>query len=569
MHRLTNRLRESLREVGSTFGNAALRRLMFASLGSMLGNWGYYIALFVYAYDQGGASAVGLVTVIRMIPAAIAAPFTAGLADRFDRKLVMVVSDVARAVFMLAAAGVIWADGPTVIVYAFVGLTAIAGTAFAPAQSAALPTLARSPAELTAANVSFSTLYEAVSFIGPALGGLLLLVMSVPLVFAVNGASFVWSGALLLGLHIRKGDDAAAPEQPEPEAVAESDTMPAREAPKPRRGSEVTAGLKAIVSVRELRLLVGLYSAQTLAAGAIDVLIVVMAFSLLGAGQGAIGYFHAAMGVGGLVGGFIALLLATRGRLASDFGIGLALYGLPLVVIGLVAATPVALVALAIVGVGNSLIDINALTIMQRTVPDRVLGRALGVLDGILWGAIGVGALITPALLDLVGTEAMLIGTGLTLPLLTVAAARTLRSLDRRAEPEHVGLLRGIEMLSLLPEAALERLARSLSEIQAVAGDVIICEGEVGDRFYVISDGKVEVVGKTLSRGDSFGEVALLRDVPRTATVTALTNVTLYALDRDVFVAAVTGHAPAHASAEAVIASHLTGSRGEWAQVIN
>ena len=220
MHRLTNRLRESLREVGSTFGNAALRRLMFASLGSMLGNWGYYIALFVYAYDQGGASAVGLVTVIRMIPAAIAAPFTAGLADRFDRKLVMVVSDVARAVFMLAAAGVIWADGPTVIVYAFVGLTAIAGTAFAPAQSAALPTLARSPAELTAANVSFSTLYEAVSFIGPALGGLLLLVMSVPLVFAVNGASFVWSGALLLGLHIRKGDDAAAPEQPEPEAVA-------------------------------------------------------------------------------------------------------------------------------------------------------------------------------------------------------------------------------------------------------------------------------------------------------------------------------------------------------------
>ena len=167
--------------------------------------------------------------------------------------------------------------------------------------------------------------------------------------------------------------------------------MPAREAPKPRRGSEVTAGLKAIVSVRELRLLVGPYSAQTLAAGAIDVLIVVMAFSLLGAGQGAIGYFHAAMGVGGLVGGFIALLLATRGRLASDFGIGLALYGLPLVVIGLVAATPVALVALAIVGVGNSLIDINALTIMQRTVPDRVLGRALGVLDGILWGAIGVG----------------------------------------------------------------------------------------------------------------------------------------------------------------------------------
>ena len=540
--------------------NRDLRRLLIAATGSTLGNWGYFIALFLYAYDNGGAAAVGLVTVIRMIPAALASPLTAGFADRFDRKRVMIVSDLLRAAFMVSAGALIWADAPAIAVYVFVALTTVTGTAFAPAQAAALPSLARSPAELTAANVSFSTLYETISFIGPALGGLLLVVMSIPLVFVVNGVSFLWSAAVLLGLHLEKTRTAD-------EADTDADGANEAGALESGRFTEVTAGLRAISGSGDLRLLVGLYTAQTFVAGALDVLIVVMALDLLGAGEGAIGYLNAAVGIGGLIGGFVALALAARARLASDFGIGVALFGLPLVLVGIVVSTPVALVALAVIGLGNALVDINALTIMQRTVPDDVLGRALGVLDGVLLGAIGIGALITPALLHLLGNQTVLIVVGLSLPVLALAAGRRLRLLDRGVAPEHLDLLRGIAMLEALPEAALERLARSVGEIRLPAGSVVINEGDHGDLFYVIGAGTVDVAGKTLGVAASFGEIALLRDVPRTATVTARTDVVLYTLARDLFVAAVTGHAPAQSRAEAVIASHLGGPRFDRGQL--
>ena len=146
----------------------------------------------------------------------------------------------------------------------------------------------------------------------------------------------------------------------------------------------------------DLRLLTGLYTAQTLVAGALQVLIVVIAFDLLGTGEGGIGYLNAAVGAGGLVGGFVALVLATRKRLASDFGLGVALFGVPLALIAVFDSMPVALAGLAIIGLGNSLVDISAITIMQRTVPDAVLGRALGALDAILLGSIGFGAVLTP-----------------------------------------------------------------------------------------------------------------------------------------------------------------------------
>jgi hypothetical protein len=295
-----------------------------------------------------------------------------------------------------------------------------------------------------------------------------------------------------------------------------------------------------------------------LVVGALEVLVVVVAFDLLGTGEGGIGYLNAAIGAGALVGGFIALGLATRNRLASDFGAGVALCGLPLVLIGASSSTLITLGALAIVGVGVSLVDISAITIMQRTVPDAVLGRALGAVDATLHGALGIGALLAPALIHVVGLRVTLIATGTLLPALVLLTAASLRSLDHQAPaPAHVAELRAVDILEALPEATLERLALSLHEVRLPAGSTVIREGESGDRFYMIREGEVEVAGRTLGRGDSFGEIALLRDVPRTATVTAISNVVLYALERDLFVAAVTGHEPAHATAESVIAARL------------
>ncbi len=378
------------------------------------------------------------------------------------------------------------------------------------------------------------------AFVGPALGGVLLALTNAETVFAVNGASFVWSALLVLAVR-------GAP------SAQRRDTAEAHE-----RGGGVAEGFRAILASRDLLTVSVLYTAQTLVAGALNVLVVVTALELLDVGDSGVGYLNGALGAGGLVGGFVALVLASRGRLAADFGVGIALFGIPLALVGIVSSVPVALLALGLIGLGNSLVDINALTIVQRTVPDEVLGRVLGVLEGVLLGSIGVGALVAPLLIEVTGVRAALIATGLLLPALALLASARLRSLDRRtAAPAELQLLQGVPILAALPVATLELLASSLVQVRQPAGAVVIREGATGDRFYVVGEGEVEIAGKRLGRGEGFGEIALLRDVPRTATVTAATDVTLFALERDEFIAAVTGHEPARAAADAVIAARL------------
>lgn len=535
-------MRTSLRTLRAVFASPALRRLQLAWLGSILGGWAYLVALGVYAYGQGGASAVGLVGLIRLVPSAVAAPFTASLADRLPRVTVMVASDLVRFALMLGCTFVIASDGPAPIVYGLAALTTVAGTAFRPAQAALLPSLVASPSQLTAANVASSTLEGVGTFLGPALGGILLAVSDPAVVFAANGVTFLWSAFLVLGLREQQGarrDDRAT------EAAEE-------------RSPGVTAGITTIAREPRLRVLVGLYAAQTLVAGALNVLVVVTAFELLELDEAGVGLLYAAVGVGGLVGGFAALLLAAHGRLARDFALGLALFGLPLALVGGLPFAVVAVVALGIVGLGNSIVDVNALTIMQRAVPDAVLGRALGALEGLLLATLGAGALAAPGLIALIGPEAALVAVGAVLPTLALLARPTLTAIDRAASaPEATELLRGVPLLAALPEPVLERLAREATRVATEAGAVILAEGEPGDRFYVVESGRVSILGRTFGPGEAFGEIALLRNVPRTATARAETDVTLVTLEREPFVAAVTGHAPAAAAADTVIAARL------------
>jgi MFS family permease len=537
-----SRARASFRALGAVLSSPPLRRLQLAWAGSILGDWAYLVALGVYAYDQGGASAVGLVGLIRLIPGALIAPFSASFVDRFRRVAVMVVADVVRFALMAAAALVIAADGPAPIVYGLVALTSATGTVFRPAQAALLPALVTSPGELTAANVASSTLESVGTFLGPALGGLLLAVSSPSVVFAANAVTFLWSALLVLGLR---------------------DRDPPRERAEPQGGgadpsSGVMAGIKTIVREPNLRTLVGLYGAQTLVAGALNVLVVVTAFELLDLDDAGVGLLYAAVGVGGLIGGFVALILSARGRLARDFALGLALFGLPLILVGGVPVAFVAVVALGVIGIGNSIVDVNALTIMQRVVPDAVLGRALGALQGLLRATLGIGALVAPGLIALVGAEWALVVTGAVLPVLALLTRPRLRAIDREASaPEATELLRRVPLLAPLPESLLERLAREATPVHVPAGAPIVREGEIGDRFYVIRSGTVSILGRTFGPGDGFGEIALLRDVPRTATASAVTDVELVALEREPFVAAVTGHAPSAAAADTVVAARL------------
>jgi MFS family permease len=535
------RTRAAARALRDVFASPVLRRLQLAWIGSILGGWAYLVALGVYAYEQGGSTAVGLVGLIRLLPAALLAPFTSSLVDRLPRVTVMVWSDVVRSALMLGSAATIAADGPATVVYALVTIAAVAGTLFRPAKSALLPALVTSPGELSAANVASSTLESVGMFLGPALGGLLLAVTSPSAVFAVNGLTFLWSAVLVVSLRghepqrARDGRESAG-------SVA----------------SSLLAGVSTIVHEPALRTLVGLYGSQTLVAGAVNVLVVVAAFQLLDLDQAGVGLLYAAVGVGGLIGGFVALVLAAHGRLARDFAIGLALFGLPIALVGGLPVAVVAVGALAIVGIGNSIVDVSALTIMQRAVPDAVLGRALGALDGLMLLTLGLGSALAPVLVGLVGAKAALVITGSLLPVLALLTHPRLRAIDRRAAvPEATGLFRGVPLLGVLPEPVLERLARQSETASFAAGSTIIREGDVGDRFYIVSSGIVGILGRELGSGEAFGEIALLRDVPRTASAVAVTDVTLVTLERAPFVAAVTGHAPSAAEADTLIAARL------------
>ena len=322
-----------------------------------------------------------------------------------------------------------------------------------------------------------------------------------------------------------------------------------------------------------LRLIVGLYGAQTLVAGALNVLIVVMALELLDMGNAGIGFLNSAVGVGGLLGGFAALALLSRNKLASDFAVGLVLWGVPIALIGIFPDPLLALVLLGVVGIGVTLVDVAGLTLLQRAVPDEVMTRVFGVVQSVFVGTLGLGAIIAPLLIKLFDVRGALIASGSLLPFLAIVFWRRLQAVDGDTlAPAELALLRSLALFRPLPPATLDQLASALIAVSATDGDEIIRQGDSGDRFYVIAKGEVDVTSdgqhvSTLGKGDYFGEIALLRDVPRTATVTARGDVELRALERDEFLGAVTGHVESVEAADAVIANRLGGLRSGVASV--
>jgi MFS family permease len=540
---MVERMRDSFRALREVFRNRALRQLQLAWAASIIGSWAYTVALVVYAYDQGGASAVALVAVIRWVPAAVASPFAAILGDRYPRVRVMLGADLLRASALAAMAACVVTDAPAAIIYVLASVVAVLATVFDPAQSALIPSLVRTPEELTAANVSSSTLESLGFCVGPALGGILLTLTNVWVVFVVTAATFLWS-ALMLAPLLRAS---------EPPLTHE----------RPHLLEEATAGFRAIGSDPRLRLVIGLFGAQTLVNGAFGVLVAVSAFQLLDLGSGGVGYLFAAVGVGGLIGGAFSLALVGHRRLATTFGIAVAGTGGPLLILGVLPRTGAALIAFGLIGFANIICDVSGFTILQRGTPSEVLSRVFGVLHSLVYATLGLGAVLAPPLIDAVGVRWTLAIVGLMLPVLSLLTHTSLTKLDTEpGDPHRLQLLQAIPIFSPLSPPVLERLAAELTPVQATESEEIIRKGDQGDRFYVVSSGEVEVLvdGRPPRRegaGSYFGEIALLRDVPRTATVRAATDVELFALDRDDFLPAVTGHSGSVQAAEAVIGSRL------------
>jgi len=550
VRRLLAQLRESSRAFRDVFANPALRRIELAWAASIFGTWAYGIAVIVYAFEQGGPTAVGVVGLARWLAAAVVAPFASLLGDRYDRRLVMVCSDLARVVLIGGAAAAVYMGSAPVVVYILAALVGVAATAFRPAEAALVPTLARTPEELTAANVSASTIESIGMFGGPAIGGLLLAATGPATVFLVTAGLLVCSAALLIG--VRPVAEPEPPEEREEESIRD----------------ELLAGFRAIAGERRLRLLVGLFSAQTFVDGMLNVLIVVVALDLLDTGRAGVGFLNSAVGIGGLVGALAAAALVGRRRLAADFGLGIFIWGVPIALVAVWPNQVAALVLLGIVGIGNTLVDVSGMTLMQRAAPDEVLARVFGVLESLLLLTVGLGALVAPLLVNWFGDRGALVVAGALLPVLVVPAWPRLAAIDRagRVPEEQLELLRGNAIFAPLPAPTLEQLADRMREMRARAGEEIVRQGEPGDLFYVIEDGTVEVSvdgqpAHELGRGDAFGEIALLRNVPRTATVTARSDVVLYALDRGTFIPAVTGSGPSLSAAEGVIGMRLGSGR--------
>jgi MFS family permease len=512
--------------------NPSLRRAQLSFLGAWTAEWAFTVGLGIVAYRDGGATAVGLVGLLRMAPSAILAPLLSPLADRGRRERVLFLVSTVRGLATGAAAVVVGLSGPTEAVYVLAVLSTIAATLYRPAHSALIPSLCHSGYELASANVVRGLLDSAATLLGPLLAALLLQLADVTAVFAVAAGASFWAAALLLRLRYE------AP--PRPAASLETNLL--------RSAAE---GIRAVGRSADLALIMGLAVAQTLVRGALTVLTVVVAIDLLDTGEPGVGLLNAAVGAGAVLGSLAASLLVDTRRLGGWFAIGVSLWGVPVSLIGVFPQQAAALVLLACLGVGNSLIDLGGFTLLGRMAPDAVLARVFGVLESLVALSMGVGAILTSLLVELAGVRPALVIVGLLCPVCAALSWPRLRRMDRSLDvrDREISLLQGVAMLDALPLPAIEQLARGLEPLVVPAGESVFEQGDLGDRYFVIESGEVEVVGDgrviaTLGPGQGFGEIALLRVGRRTATVRSTSPLRLQALRSEHFLAVVLGFPP-------------------------
>ena len=533
----------SLRAFAKVFANPRVRSLQLAGAGSTLGTYAYAVALPVYAYHSGGARTVGLLFFARFVFAALAAPWLGVLADRWSRRQLMLGGDLVRCAIFAGITAAASLGGSPYIVYVLAVTSTVVSGSYSPAQAALLPSLVETPDELTAANLVGNTISSVAMFAGPALGGVLLAVSSPSAVFALNGALFLWSAFFVVQV----------PRDEPPERAEQPKFLP-----------ELAAGWTTVWRTPGLRVVISLATGDAIVYGALEVLLVVLALRVLHSGNAGYGWLNTAMGVGSVAGALVVAAIAARRRLAGGFGLGILLLGFALCGAAALSTLAPALVLLGLVGIAAILVEVTSVTLLQRATENEVLGRVFAVFESLLLAGTALGAVVAPALVSWIGPRGALIATGAFLPALLVPLWPSLQRIDAEARiaEEPLELLRRIEIFARLPEPVLERLAEGATAVSAAPDQIVVSRGEAGHHFYVLAAGRAAVelddgTTRELGPGDFFGEIALLRNVPRTATVRALEPLQLYAVERDDFIAAVTGHAPTLAAAESVVATRL------------
>lgn len=500
--------------------NGPLARLLFGEFVSGIGDWLYLVAILVVVYaDSDSPVLLGIVGAARILPYVLLSVPAGIVADRFDRRMVLLVTDLARGALMLVLVAAVLVDAPTLVIVAVAILAACFSTFFGPAISSLLPTLV-DEADLGPANSAWATLDNVAFIIGPALAGILLATGNLAVAFALNAVSFAIVAAVLWQLPAQRREPVGGAD----EKAAVADEVGWRALVGPLAGPFV------------------LDSANSFVSGGIGVLTVVIALDVLNAGEAGTGYLNAATGVGGVIAGIAGGALLAR-RLAVPLLIGGIAGGIGLVWLAIAGNLVVAMIAMGVAIAGLLLLDVVNTTLIQRLVPDELRGRAMGVLQttsAILYSA---GSLVIPLVAGVLSVGTVLIGCAVvsSVGVLIALALNAGRGAPKGALADRLRLLEH-PIFAGLPPSRLETAASLMTEMPMRTGEVIVREGDEADRFYLIADGTVSVTQGTdathlrdLGSGDVFGEIGLLRRSPRTATVTATSDGRLMTLDAEAF----------------------------------
>ncbi len=511
----------------------------------------YVVGLAVLAYEAGGTAAVALVAIIRSLPSVFLVPLLLDATDAIPRDRLLRLVVATRVACLVVATALVIGNAFLFAIYLLAGIDAVAGGLFRPLRATITPALARSAEELVAANAVTTTGDALGAMLGPGGAALVLVAGDVPATFVAG--TIVMIVALGVVFPIKAAPD-IAPRTP----------LRTEEAEREPRGSSVSQSVRALLAMPYARLIVLLFAGQRFVRGVLNVALVAAAFDLLQIGDSGVGVLTSAIGLGGLVGGAVALGLVGRSRLAPAFAAGLIAWGGGIVASGVVPNLAFVVVALAVAGVGKTALDTAGFTLLQRTVPNDRRSSVFGLLEAVIAAALAAGPVVAAVLVDAVGAGWTLVVAG-ALPLaLVVVSWPVFRSADEAAvipQPA-LRLLTGVAMFRPLQLTTLETLAGQMILRDAPAGADVIRQGEQGDRFYIVDTGRLATLidgmaVNELGPGDSFGEIALLHSTARTATVTALEDSRLVELASEPFLAAVASSGDSAAAAAVVVTARL------------
>jgi CRP-like cAMP-binding protein/predicted MFS family arabinose efflux permease len=518
--------------------------LFIGLLASATGSWAYVAALLVYVYDQthslGWVAAAGIA---RYLPSLIFSAYGGVIADRYERVRVMVVADVVCMAIQAGLAVTAALEGPAILAVLFAVLTSIANVVYNPAVAAMLPQLAGED-DLAAANALNGTIENVVVLAGPAIGAGLVAVSSPAVAFAVNAASFGLSAILVNRMHARS----------RPVDVTEGgEAGPLR---------QMIVGLKTMAESPSALVLVGFCGLVTFVYGTDTVLFVGASAENLGTGPNGFGYLMAGLGVGGILMATAVSRLESWDRLATIIYAGAALYSLPTALLAVIHSPVLAFFLEVIRGGATLVVDVLAITALQRAVPEERMARVFGAFFAVVYGCLTIGALVAPPVVSALGLDGALVFFAVAPAAIALLGVPQLVRVDRAAVQRmallspRIAFLESLGIFASASRTALERLAAGAEPIRAHPGARIVREGEPADALYALFDGSVDVAARgeageepeyirTMGPGTYFGEIGLLEQIPRTATVTAAEESRLYRIDGDLFLDVLMGSPPA------------------------